>query len=744
MPTLLTVVVPAYRVQGYIRECVESILGARERELEVIAIDDCSPDGTGAVLDEVAARDRRLRVLHLEANVGLGQARNIGLEEASGDYVWFVDGDDWVKSAGVDIVCERLRLLKPDILIFDYARAYWNNSVRRSVISDLLRTPPPPETFTLAERPSVMQLMMTGWNRAFRREFLLQSELRFGHGYYEDVRVTYPTLMLAERISLLDEVVYYYRQRRRGAITRTTNDKHFVAFGEYEAIFDFMDRHAPLYEEFRPLMFYRTFWHLLIILSRGGRIPKSRRRDYFRQMSQHYRQWKPAGYTRPAGREGIWERLVEADGYRRYAVSVRLFHYLDRGRRVVSRLRKRLPRWYKAAKLRGLFVYYAIQRRLPIDENLAVYAAYWYRNATCNPRAIYLKARELVPEIRGAWIVKVEGSETVPPDAQHVLPNTREYFKVLARAKYFVNNVNFPDGIVKRDGQIHVQTQHGTPLKVMGLDQQKFPVGAGDTDFAAMLKRSDRWDYHLSQNRFSTEVWERSFPCNYEILESGYPRNDVLFRTTNEEIARLREQFGIGPDQVAVLYAPTHRDYMRSFRTMLDLPGFARALGPKFVILVRAHYYYSVRRFASPTGAATVVNVSRYPYIEDLMLAADALLTDYSSIMFDYAALDRPIVVFANDWDTYVRTRGVNFDLVANPPGAVAVTETELADVFTSGDYAGPAATKAREEFRRQFCELDDGQAAERVVRHVFLGQPMSQVAFPAEADPVERASLRS
>jgi CDP-glycerol glycerophosphotransferase len=357
---------------------------------------------------------------------------------------------------------------------------------------------------------------------------------------------------------------------------------------------------------------------------------------------------------------------------------------------------------------------------------------------------MYLAMREFAPHIRGAWIVKLEGAETVPDDAQHVLPNTREYFRVLARAKYLVNNVNFPNEITKRTGQIHVQTQHGTPLKTMGLDQQAYPVGAGDTDFGDMLRRSDRWDYHLSQNRFSTEVWERSFPCDYEILESGYPRNDVLFRATDGDVQRLRESIGIRPGQVAILYTPTHRDYHRTFQPMLDLGRFARALGPSFTILMRTHYFYSPRVFRSPADAATVLDVSTWPYTEELMLASDVLLTDYSSIMFDYAVLDRPIVVFANDWDTYVRTRGVNFDLLATPPGAVAMTPAELADVFTTGDYAGPAANKARAEFRRQFVDYDDGGAAERVVRHIFLGQLISRVAFPAEADPVERATMTS
>jgi CDP-glycerol glycerophosphotransferase len=746
MPPLLTVVVPAYRVLGYVRQCVESILAAREWDLEVVAIDDCSPDGTGAVLDEVAATDSRLQVIHLERNAGLGAARNLGLERATGDYVWFIDGDDWVDPAGVDAVCARLRSSHPDVLIVDYARAYWNHRLQRNVLNEMFRVPPAPDTFTLAERPSVLGFMMTAWNRVFRRQFLVDSGLRFGDGYYEDVKVTYPTLMLAERISLLDQVVYFYRQRRVGAITRTQNDKHFVVFDQYAPIFEFMDRHAPRFDEYRAMMFYRTFWHLIIILRNGDRIPKKREREYFAMMSEFYRRLKPPGYVRPEGREGTWERLVEADGYRRF----RLINAADKSakslRRRASRYRTQLRRRWRSVRLRGLRVYYAVQRRMPLDDNLAVYGAYWYRNATCNPRAIYLKARELVPELRGAWVIKVEGENTAPEGALHCQPNTRNYYKWLARAKYLVNNVNFPDEVVKRPGQVYVQTQHGTPLKTMGLDQMKYPVGAGNTNFAKMMRRSDRWDFHLSQNTFSTEVWERSFPGNYEILESGYPRTDQLVGVSAQRVARLRKKLGLESDTVAILYAPTHRDYHRDFTPMLNVANFASDLGPGFTLMIRAHYYYRAPEVPQGADAARILNVSTLPYVEEIMLASDVLLTDYSSIMFDYAVLDRPIVVFANDYDTYLRTRGTNFDLLGCPPGAVALADEELVETFTSGDYAGPAAAKARAEFRRRFCGLDDGRAAERVVRHVFLGEVMDRdrIAFPSEATPVERSSVAS
>jgi len=224
------------------------------------------------------------------------------------------------------------------------------------------------------------------------------------------------------------------------------------------------------------------------------------------------------------------------------------------------------------------------------------------------------------------------------------------------------------------------------------------------------------WDYSLSANPHSTEVWERSYPCGYSTLEYGYPRNDRLALAGPDQVRAARERLGLDDGRTVVLYAPTHRDDQPGFEPLLDLDELAVALGPSYQVLVRAHYFYA----GGPVSTVDVRDVSEYPCVEDLLLAADVLVTDYSSVMFDYAVLDRPIVVYAPDWDTYVRTRGVTFDLLAAPPGVVVTAPADLADAFRTGTVWDSPATKARNDFRARFCALDDGGAAERVVRTVF------------------------
>ncbi|MFD5544148.1 CDP-glycerol glycerophosphotransferase family protein, partial [Streptomyces sp. NPDC127079] len=387
---------------------------------------------------------------------------------------------------------------------------------------------------------------------------------------------------------------------------------------------------------------------------------------------------------------------------------------------------------------------YALELRRPLDPNLAVYCAYWGRGYVCNPAAIHAVARALAPRIHSVFLVEAGQEHTLPKDVDHAVIGSRRYWQVLARAKYLINNANFAEGVVKRPGSVHLQTQHGTPLKTMGVDQSTYPVVAARSgSFTRLLGRVDRWHFNLSANRHSTQTWERAFPGSYQALEYGYPRNDVYYTASAHDVIRIRRRLGVPDGSTAVLYAPTHRDHHTGFEPGLDLEAFCEAAGEDVVVLLRAHYFYDRGRLRGGTGR--VIDVTGHRSAEDVCLAADALVTDYSSIMFDYANLDRPIVVYADDWEVYRGTRGVYFDLMAEPPGPVARTPEELARIFRDGSWRGAESKELRSAFRERFCQFDDGLAAERVVRRVLLGQPPESIpaVIPlAERLPAPSANL--
>ncbi|MFE1983610.1 MULTISPECIES: bifunctional glycosyltransferase/CDP-glycerol:glycerophosphate glycerophosphotransferase [Streptomyces] len=714
----LSLVVPVYKVQGYLSECLESVLGQDYADFEIVAVDDCSPDGSGAILDEYAAQDDRIRVIHLTENVGLGRARNAALEKARGDYVLFLDSDDTLSPGALAAIAGRLEATgDPEILIYDYVRTYWNGEVRPNQRRDLL-TSAGPDVFSLADRPQLLDLLQIVCNKAYRRDFIARQGLAFPPGYYEDAPWTFCSLIGADRIAVLDRVCLLYRQRREGGnILGTVSRKHFDVFDQYRRIFDFVDAREDR-AQWRAPLFRKMVNQYLTILERPGRLPQDARAEFFHRAAADYRARLPEGFRRPAGDRGHKFAMLERDAY---AQMVSAMAAVKIRNTVKGRARTALHR----SKRGAMSLFYQSQLRLPRDENLAVFSAFWSRGVSCNPAAIDAELARRTPDIRRVWAVHPDAMDTVPEGVEHVRVGSREYWAALARATYLVNNVNFANAVVKREGQIHVQTHHGTPLKTMGLDQQKYPASTS-MDFAELLERCDRWDFSLVSNRFSSAVWERAYPCAYTSLETGYPRNDVLLNSTAQDVREARRDLGLDDGTTAFLYMPTHREYQPGFVPRLDLEKLAERLGPEATLLVRGHYFHNRSdRLAELRSEGRILDVSAHPAVERLYLAADCLITDYSSAMFDYANLDRPIVIFADDWDTYSVVRGTYFDVVAQAPGAVATTEEELAEVLCSDGWRGERAARARDGFRRRFCDFDDGRAAERVVRHIFLGEPL-------------------
>jgi CDP-glycerol glycerophosphotransferase (TagB/SpsB family)/glycosyltransferase involved in cell wall biosynthesis len=727
-----SVIVPAYKVQAYLHECLESVLGQSYPDLELIAVNDCSPDACGAIIDEFAARDARVRPVHLTENVGLGRARNAGLEHATGDYLIFLDSDDSLTPDALRAIADRLKeTAEPDVLVYDYARTYWSGeAVRNQFAAQLSQQGPAP--FRLDDRPGLLRVLMVVWNKAYRREFVEREGFTFPPGYYEDTPWTYPVLMSAETIATLDRVCVHYRQRRHGSILGTSSRKHFDIFGQYDRVFAHIDAHPEL-ARWRPVLFRRMVDHFSTVFVKRGRLPRGARAAFLRAARAHYRRYRVPGAPVRL-RTRLRHALVRLGAHRVYRLLSAAASLSRRGHHLTSQV-------LRTARGAALQLHYRVQLLLPLRADRAVFSSYWGRGHGCNPGALESAFRDVAPHIRTAWIAHPEHQHTIPASTRRLRPGTAAYWTALARSKYLVNNVNFDRRLVKRRGQIMIQTQHGTPLKHMGLDLQDRPAAARGTDFAELLRNADKWDYCLSANRHSTLVWERVFPSGYTTLEYGLPRNDVFQRATSADVSRLRESLGIPAGAVAVLYAPTYRDYRRTQRRALDLERLLRQLGPRFVVLTRAHHSYEAPLTQAAGGR--VIDVSDHPSIESLCLASDALITDYSSLMFDYAGLDRPIVIHADDWEAYEAARGTYFDLRAFPPGAVARNEDELIDIFATGHWRGSRSAQLRAAFRERFCPYDDGRAAERVVRRVVLGESAGLPSFTPLADrhPVPSAA---
>ncbi|WP_267245206.1 bifunctional glycosyltransferase/CDP-glycerol:glycerophosphate glycerophosphotransferase [Streptomyces sp. PR69] len=719
MPPRLSIIVPVRRVRGTLRECLRSVLSQSFRDIEVIGVADGSPDGSGRLLDEIADGDPRVRAVHLPEPAGAEDRRTAGAERAAGDYLLFLEATHVLLPGALERIAERLESAKePDLLLFGHLRTPFRGVPRPTRSLRLLRDMGGSQVCTLAERPELLGVAAVCWNRAVRRDVHRAQRIGFASGPEGDRMYALATLATAESVAALPEPCVEHRgQRHVPALTEPEEAETSPA----ELLEQFSElltalRDTPRFAKVHGPLFDVAVRELLEAYPKAAR-----RRRYVRAVAAFCRVHRPSGHPERHGFGALRLRLL--CGGRRALLA---------GLDTAFAARRGLLGLAGAARARAVRrltpLYYRLQRLRPLDRRLAVYSAYWNRGVSCNPAAVYRKAAELAPHIHGVWIVSAKAAAAgLPPGVDHVVPGTRRYWSVLARGTYFISNVNFHNHLVKRRGQIHVMTHHGTPLKVMGMGQQQYPAAAQGMNFRTLLRRVDRWDLSLSSNPHSTEVWSQAYPSAVRHLESGYPRNDVLVNAGPDEIAAARERLGLPPGRRAVLYAPTFRDYERTFTCQLDLDRVARELGERgedTVILVRAHYFHDGAGLA---GRAGLIDVSGHPRVEELFLAADALIADYSSLIFDYAILDRPIVIHAPDWEVYRAVRGVTFDLLSglpgDTPGEVTRTTEDVVRVLTDGSLDGERSRALRAAFRERFCVFDDGRAAERVVRHVLLGE---------------------
>ncbi|MGW0873624.1 bifunctional glycosyltransferase/CDP-glycerol:glycerophosphate glycerophosphotransferase [Streptomyces sp. NPDC002740] len=711
-----SIIVPCFKVQGFLRECLDSVLEQSYRDIEVIAVDDRSPDGCGAILDEYAARDDRVRVLHLPENAGLGRARNAGMPLAGGDYLFFLDSDDTLTPGALGAMADRLdEAGDPDVLVFDYARTYWWGGTRRNALAHVLAEAGD-GTFTAVERPEILDLLMVVWNKVYRREFVERNDFSFPPGYYEDTPWTFPVMLSAERIATLDRICLNYRQRRQGNILSTTSRKHFDVHDQYERVFAFVGSRPGL-ADWRAYLHRKMGEHCLDILSKPDRLPPSDKGEFFRRTAVLFARHKPAGEPVPA------ELRVLEGGYAAYRIK-------RKAGQAGRELARRGGQAGRAAGGRLRRAPGAVRGHRPPDPHLVLYSAFSHRGVLGDPGAVYEKAREIAPQLRGVWVVRdEETAERLPADVEHVLLDSPAYRRVGARAGFLVNNVNWPGNLAKRPGSVHIHTHQGTPLKHMAADLLQRPGARHGVDVPQMLRRADRWDYSLVANQHSELVWERAYPCHFASVRTGSPRNDVLVNAGAQAGLAVRARLGIPAGDTVVLYAPTRRDYVRGGHVdRLDLARFAADLGAGHTLVVRLHPSLATgpargMGLADLHRRGVLVDATDEPRVEDVMLASDVLVTDYSALMFDYANLDRPIVVHADDRAAYTAARGTYFDITADAPGHVSRTYRELSWLLTSGSWRDEESARLRAGFRERFCAYDDGRAAERVVRRLLLGE---------------------
>ncbi|MFC7592828.1 CDP-glycerol glycerophosphotransferase family protein [Nonomuraea antimicrobica] len=360
-------------------------------------------------------------------------------------------------------------------------------------------------------------------------------------------------------------------------------------------------------------------------------------------------------------------------------------------------------------------VFYPAQRTEALRE-ATVYVVNDGRLYADSVRAIYEERLRRGDDSEHIWVVK-DGAFVPPGGATVVRAGSREHHEVLARSRHIVTNSFLPAWFRAREDQVVLQTWHGTPAKLIGNDQPHMNRDPRPPIWHRQAAEVRGWDLLLSQSPWATPVLRKAFGYKGEILESGLPRNDVLNSPDRDSLAQaVRERLGLAEGKRVVLYAPTWRDYDRkNAMVKLDLAKARQALGADHEILVRAHPMQ-----AMPAVPDIARDVTTYPDIADLLLVADVLVTDYSSVMFDFACTGKPIVLYGYDLAKYSTKRGLYLDLPELAPGPLLSTSAQVIEALRSIDEVAARHADRYDAFRATFAPRDDGKATARVVDRLF------------------------
>ncbi|GAX02159.1 CDP-glycerol glycerophosphotransferase family protein [Secundilactobacillus silagei] len=365
----------------------------------------------------------------------------------------------------------------------------------------------------------------------------------------------------------------------------------------------------------------------------------------------------------------------------------------------------------------------------PYEQPTIIFESFGGRQVSDSPYAIYRLFVELYPGFTFVWSIdrslkKFCKQNQIP----YVVRRTSKWVRTLEKSSYWISNARFPAWVKKPRYVTYIQTWHGTPLKKLGLDIENVSMpGTTTTKYHDnFVKEANRWDALVSPNDYSTQIFRSAFGFNNQILKVGYPRNDELINSHPEDIKALKEQMGIPLDKKVVLYAPTYRDNQfaekgkYTFELPFSLDDFRKQFGDDTVLILRMHYLIANAMDISDY-TDFVYDFSSHPNISDLYLVSDMLITDYSSVFFDYAYLKRPILFYPYDYHLYKdELRGFYLDYEKDLPGQIANNEKELlAGITACLKQPDMSEDPKFMKFYNRFCSIDDGLSSLKVVNYV-------------------------
>ena len=370
---------------------------------------------------------------------------------------------------------------------------------------------------------------------------------------------------------------------------------------------------------------------------------------------------------------------------------------------------------------------------LPTCNKLIIFESFSGKQYSCNPKAIYEYLVENEPYYNMYWSVdKRYINHFKGKELKIVKRYSLKWLLVLGFSKYWIVNSRMPATLPKPKHTTYIQTWHGTPLKKLVFDMKEIHMPWTTTEDykSGFYKESRNWDYLISPNSYASRIFKSAFLFEKELLECGYPRNDILYIGNNfEYIKKLKKSLGIPLGKKVILYAPTWRDDQiykvghYKFEMPLDFDALQKKYSDDCVILLRMHYLIA-ECFDLSAYQGFIYDFSQVVDINELYLVSDLLITDYSSVFFDYANLRRPIIFYCYDIEVYRdRLRGFYFNIEREAMGPVVRDMDALISVLEIFNQEGVFSSydQIYHDFCRAYCYLEDGHSTKRFIQHIGL-----------------------
>lgn len=367
--------------------------------------------------------------------------------------------------------------------------------------------------------------------------------------------------------------------------------------------------------------------------------------------------------------------------------------------------------------------------RVSIHPDQFVFESFQGKSASDSPYALYLELKMTRPTAQFIWVFADTNCEdalrlNLESNTRCVSRGSSAYFNAYASSQYWIANCRLPYRLIPRTPQTLLQCWHGTPLKKLGLDikVENHPTSSLKAMHFAYQWEGKRCNYFLSPSAYASQCFKSAFDLkNEQIIELGYPRNDELTRYQSDHAYQtsIKTRLGIDLHKKVILYAPTFRDDDFSSgkhvaSNQLDNEAFKSEFNRDEVqFLFRGHYFTQV----SPSDDEFFINVSDYPRINDLLLIADEVITDYSSLFFDYLILQRPIYFYMYDKDKYINgLRGVYLNIEQDMPGPVCESQARLIETLKQTE----SSRQTEQQYNNQYNPHEDGKASMRIIKTIL------------------------